>query len=266
MKRILGIFLGLYATVMVVACQNGNNNDDTVVQPPAQVGCPAGTYFNNGYCYTQQQQIVSTGSVGFNSEFGFGQENLRITSSGIYRLVLREAFAICDRDAYNSGLSSCDSYLNGYARFTIQAVSPDATALRLTMEVGPRSSYNYGWHNVSMPTGGQLATCGLTYILTGVCYTYATSGQMTIPRNPLALDMAVSPINASKGFEGRAYGAWGTVAQNKLFQLMVDTGKLADGFIDYRLSYNGQANGVFAEGRMLRCGGGTGATCGLTAW
>lgn len=264
MKRILGIFLGLYATVAVVACQN-RSNDEAVIQPQPQVGCPAGTYFNNGYCYNQQQQIVTTGSLGFNSEYGFGTQTLRITNSSIYRLFLREAFSICDRDGYNSGLSSCDAYANGYARFTVQAINPTSTTIRLTMEVGPRTSYN-GWYTVNMPTGGQMATCGLTYILTGVCMTYQTPGQMTVPRNPLALDMAISPINASKGFEGRSYGAWGTVSQNKLIQLQVDTGSLNDGYFDYRIAYNGQANGVFAEGRMLRCGGGTGATCGLTAW
>lgn len=264
MKKTVMIFISLYAAFAFVACQKSKKSGSSNTPAP-QVGCPAGTTFQNGYC-VNGNQIVGTGAAGFNSEYNFGRYSMTMSNQGVYKLFLKEAFSICDRDGYNSGLSGCDAYASGYSRLTLQAISPTSTTIRLTMEAVPQT-YNmyggfYGWYNVSLPTAGQAASCGLMYLMTGYCMTYYTTGQMSVPRNPLVLDMAVSPINSSQGFEARSYGAWGTVSQNKLVQFQVSQGKLSDNYFGFRLIYDGTRLGEFARGQMNRCGNTVGASCG----
>lgn len=260
MKHILWILLALSSSAMIVACSKGSDN--TVAPIDANMGCPSGSTFrSNGLCYNAYNQVVNTNATSFNSE-NYQQRTANVSNSNVYGMFLREVLAICDRDGYNSGISSCSNYQSGYFRLTLQAPNPSSNAARLTVEVGPANVSNY-WYNVSLPTGGQLASCLATSFIFGNCMTYATANQMQIGSPIKAFDMTVSLINNSQGFEGRSYGAAGTFSANSLIQFIVPSGKMQDGYFDYQLAYKGQSAGVFMTGRMIRC---SDTTCGMTAW
>lgn len=260
MKQALWIFLALYSAAAIVACGSNNNNESKVPDVAANVGCPAGTTLQMGYCVNQNGQPQNTGSLAFQAGTTNSQGTFRITNRATYEKLLQEGMAVCNQAAYNSGLSSCSNY--NYAMITMQAVNIQANAVRLTIEAWPVSSAN-GYYNVALPSWSQAATCALTSYFFGGCMMNPNQYQQQITRNPLPINMALSNINNSKGLEARGYGGAGTISQTKLIQLIIPTGKITDNYLDYQLAYNGQAGGVFATGRLVRCNN---ATCGLMGY
>lgn len=259
MKHAIWIFMALYTATMVVAC--GKNGSETPVSPAAQVGCPAGTIFQNGSCYYPNGSVAqNTTSTSFKSD-NFRDRTLNVYNGNTYTAFLRDGMAICDRAAYSYGSASCTDYRNGYAQVTLQSVNPASNTARLSVEVVPQSYTSYSNYWASLPSWQQGATCGVTWLVFGTCLMAPTAGQMQIARNPLTIDLVVSAINNSQGFEGRGYGAYGTISQTALIQFQVDQGKLTDGYFNYKLIYNGQAGGVFLTGRMTKCAD---ASCGVS--
>jgi hypothetical protein len=260
MKHAVWIFLALYSAAAIVAC-GGNNNENDVPDVAANVGCPAGTVLHLGYCVNQQTgQPVNTGSIAFQAGTYNSQGTLKITNRSTYEKLLQEGMAVCNQSAYNSGLSACSSF--NYAMITLQAVNTQMNAVRMTIEAWPTSSPN-GYYNVSLPSWSQFATCAVTSYFFGGCMMMPNQYQAQVTRNPLALNMALSNINNSQGLEARGYGGAGTISQTKLIQLIIPVGKLTDAYLDYQLAYNGQAGGIFATGRLVRCNN---ATCGLMGY
>lgn len=261
MKHAIWIFLAAYTAVMVVACSK--NGTDATVSPATQAGCPLGTTFSNGSCIGSNG-IVSTGYSGaaFKSD-NFRDQSMSMTSSTATTAFLRDGMAICDRGTYNYGSASCTDYRSGYAQVVLQSVNAASSTARLTIEVLPRSytSYSSYYYYASLPSAQQGLTCGISWLLTGMCMMTPTATQSQIARNPIQLDLVVSAINNSQGFEGRGYGGLGTISQTALIQFQVANGKLSDGYFDYKLIYNGQAGGVIMQGRMNRC---SDASCGTS--
>ena len=70
-----------------------------------------------------------------------------------------------------------------------------------------------------------------------------------VTRNPLSIDLVVSAINKSQGFEARGYGDTYTQANRSLIQFIVTNGKLEDQKMDFQLGFEGQ---VFATGTIYR--------------
>lgn len=266
MKHAIWIFLAAYTAVMVVAC--GKNGSDTAVIAN-NGGCPTNTVFSNGSCVNPTTGVVqNTGYAGaaFKSD-NFRDQSMSIVGSSATTAFLRDGMAICDRGTYNYGSASCTDYRSGYAQVVLQSVNTAGTAARLTVEVLPRSygSYGYGgyqsYYYASLPSAQQGLTCGISWLLTGMCMMYPTAQQTQIARNPLTLDLVISAINNSQGFEGRGYGGAGTISQTALIQFQVTNGKMTDGYFDYKLIYNGQAGGTVMQGRMNHCND---ASCGTS--
>lgn len=263
MKHAIWIFLATYTAVMVVAC--GKNGSDQTYTPAQNSGCGQ-YYFSNGNCVTANGQVVSTGYTGtsFKTD-NFRDRTLTVSNSNVYTTFLRDGMAICDRGTYNYGAASCTDYRNGYAQVVLQSVNASTNTARLTIEVVPQSAVSYSqygynsYYYASLPSGSQAISCGISMLLWGGCLMAPTAQQMQIARNPLAIDLVISAINNSQGFEGRGYGGAGTISQTALIQFQVDNGKLTDGFFNYKLSYNGQAGGTFMTGRMSKC---SDASCG----
>lgn len=220
MKLILSIFLGLYAAVMIVAC-GSSGNSNTVVDPYAAgyVYPPTNPYYP-GYDPNALSSAITFNATNYN------QATLQITNNAVFMRFLKEAMGICDRGWYNGGSASCTSYTNAYVLATFQAASTGANAARLTLQVVPRYQ--------STP-----------YFFT-IGYNYSAYYSI------LPLDMAVSVINNSQGIEARSYGGVMTMSANKLFQFIVENGKLEHSYMDFKLAYDGQAGGVFMTGRMNR--------------
>lgn len=251
MKYALWLFLALYGSVAIVACGKSNSGDNPpVAADPIQPNCPPNVPLST--CYHQ-----SGGPLAFSSD-NYQRRSITISNGSTYKQFLKEVMAICDRDGYNAGLTSCDSYVNGYMRVTMQVPNTNfnaqgvAPSADLVFEVGPSyNAYSYYW--MSLPTGGQLATCLGTYFLLGACMTYPTAGQMQMGSPVKKFQMAVSLVNNSQGFEGRFYGSNYTMSAIKLNQFMVNNGKMTDGYFDYQMSYNGVNGGIYMSGRMIRC-------------
>lgn len=266
MKHAIWIFLATYTAVMVVAC--GKNGSDATIAPAANGGCPTGSTFSNGSCVGLNGIVQNTGYTGssFKSD-NFKDQTMSVSSGSATTAFLRDGMAICDRGSYNYGSASCSDYVSGYAQVVLQSVNTAGTTARVTIEVLPRSygSYGYGgyssYYYASLPSAQQGLTCGISWVLSGMCLMVPTATQMQIARNPLSLDLVISAINNNKGFEGRGYGGYGTISQTALIQLQVPNGKLTDGFFDFKLIYNGQAGGTIMSGRMNHCAD---ASCGTS--
>lgn len=260
MKHAIWIFLATYTAVMVVACSKSSDSGGSSAAI-VNTGCPAGTTFINGACYNAQGQAVNGSGVAYKAD-NFRVGGVNISNSSVFTRFLGEALAICDQGAYNAGLAACSTFASGYVQVIFQSVNTANNTARITVEVQPRAM-NYGYYYVSTPTWGQAGTCGITMLLGMGCWMAPTANQMQYSRNPLSLDLVVSLINNSKGFEARnSAGAYGTLSGLKWIQLMVTNGKLGDNTLNYQLFYDGQAGGPtpMLSGTMSRCND---ASCGV---
>ncbi|MBX2987638.1 MAG: hypothetical protein KF802_07050 [Bdellovibrionaceae bacterium] len=262
MKHALWIFLGLYVSAMVVACGGGTNNISES-DGLSNAGCPSGSTFYMGYCMnTYGQPIAGYNGVAYQSATSnpYGYSNagqLTITNSSVYNQLLREGFGICDQASYSGGNTSCSSF--NYFMLSLQAPNVDSNTIRLTMETWPTNYNNYQYY-VNAPSWSQAGSCMFTSFFFGGCYMMPNQYQAQYYHsNIMPLNMVVSNINNSKGFEARSYGPSGTISQNKLIQFQVANGKFQDGYFDFQLVYGGQGN-IFATGRMVRCNT---VSCGL---
>ncbi len=222
MKNVLLMFFAVSSAAALVGCSSGSSSSGTA---DPNVGCPSGSSFSNGVCVNSIGQVVSSG-VGFVSN-NFNSGVLTITNQSLYQTFLKEALSICDQGSYNAGASACSSYANSAINITLQAMPSSPSSARLTIEVVPTGYTPYNF-SVNFGTGG-------------------------IAYDPLPLNLVVSQINNSQGLEGRANGAYGTIAANKLIQIFIPNQTLNSQYLDYQLAYNGSSGGVFATGRMLLC-------------
>lgn len=264
MKYAVLSMIAAYALIATVACSSKNSHSDG---DSSNLDCPSGTTFYMGYCVNGNGQTVNTGSVAFQSKVtsnSYGSPYstagaLSITNRNVYNQLLREGFGICDQGSYNGGSASCMNFTNFMV--SIQATHTEASSARVTLEAYP--TYNYGGSNywISTPSWQQAGTCALTSFFFGGCYMTPNQYQnQWYHSNVLPLNASHSITNENQGFEMRAYGATGTISQNKLIQLIVLNGSLKNQSFDYYLAYNGKAGGVFAQGKMVRCNT---PSCGL---
>lgn len=239
-----------------VACSNKKTEN---ASGDSNVGCPAGTTFQYGYCVYPDGNILQTGAVAYQARMQGNSGSMTITDWAVYQAFLREGFGICDQGSYNGGMSSCYNFTNFMV--SIQATHPEAAQARVTLEAYPQ--YNYGGTNywISTPSWQQAGSCLVTSFLLGGCYMTPNQYQnQWFHSNVMPLNMTHSITNQNKGFEMRSYGPTGTISQNKLIQLIVLEGSLKSGSFDFVLAYNGKASGIFARGKMVRC---TTPSCGL---
>ncbi len=181
----------------------------------------------------------NTNDAGYLTD-NFQYRNITITNGTAYKSFMQKALGVCDRSANTGGIYSCDSWLNSYFRLIVQATSSVSTQLRAIFMVYPQTN-PYGWYGYQLPSWDQF--------FMGVMG-FPVPTQIGAVRNPLALDMTVSLINQSQGFEARAYGAYDTLANKSLIQVQVMNGKVFDSTLPVVVSFEGQQ---FASGTLLRC-------------
>lgn len=241
------ITLGLSAislSVLLVACGE-NKQTNTAANPYAtNNGCPTGTYYSNGFCYNQNGTQWNGYQNGFVSSINFVSDNFRyknyqVTNSGVYREFIKKAMQTCDQAHSSGGIYSCDSWTIGDFQLNVQVAATQASTLRATFAAYPKTN-SYYWYGYSLPSASDFF-----YGYFGFPVYTAT----IVTKNPLPLDMTVSIINDSKGFEARAYGDQWTAANRSLIQLQVLEGKLEQSAFDYQLGFEGK---IFAKGRLQR--------------
>lgn len=239
---ILGLSTAAMALVLISCGQNKTNSP---TNPYANNnGCPAGTYFSNGFCYNQNgtpwngYQNGYTSSINFVSD-NFTYKNFKLSNSGVYKEFIRKAMQTCDQAANSGGIYSCDSWATGQFQLNVQVTSTQTSTLRATFAAYPQTS-SYYWYGYTLPSAKDFF-----YGMFG----FPVYQAQLVVKNPLPLDMTVSIINDSKGFEARAYGDQWTMANRSLIQLQVFNGKLEQTAFDYQLGFEGK---VFATGRLQK--------------
>ncbi|MCX7978044.1 MAG: hypothetical protein N2578_03485 [Bdellovibrionaceae bacterium] len=251
MRKLILSGVGIALSALVTAC--GSSSSTTAGGGgPVPLVCPPGTVATNLGCVNQNGQVVQAGAEsGFRTHKSWGDQTMNIVNSEAYKQFLREVMGVCDRSSGPSyGLANCNSFVNGYAGMVLQFSNSHPNKVRMTFGVQPSTSL-YGWYTATLPTAGNAISCAATTILLGMCIMLPDAAQMRAYYNPLPLNMDVSPINNSQGFEARANGPQSSYAYNKLIQVIINNGRVAtDLYFNYQLAYNGT---VFATGTLLKC-------------
>ncbi len=242
------LILGLSAvSLMLSGCGKSNDNNNSPTQVAVQ-SCTTGYYWTGTACYP-----ITGGTTTFANQNGFyadnysGTSSLQVVNGAQMKEFFKLAMGVCDRAAYNYGQSSCDSYLAGSLDVIIQFPSAKSNTLRATIIAQPK--YNqYANYQATLPSG---------WGLVGIALGAATGIYIPDPkqyngayRNPLTLDMAVSAINNSTGFEARGYGDYWTGYNRTLLAIQVPQGKTEDNSLNFNFQIQGQ---TAAQGTFSRC-------------
>jgi hypothetical protein len=232
------------ALVLISCGENKSQNTPTANPYANNNGCPTGTYYSNGFCYNQNGTQWNGYQNGFTSSINFVSDNFRYKSfslkdAGVYRTFIKKAMQTCDQANSSGGIYSCDSWAVGDFQLNVQVAATQSTNLRATFAAYPKTN-TYSWYGYSLPSA--------TDFFYGM-FGFPVFQAQYVVKNPLPLDMVVSVINDSKGFEARAYGDQWTAANRSLIQLQVLNGKLEQTAFDYQLGFEGK---IFATGRLQR--------------
>ncbi len=255
MKNLAWIVGALLLTTVFFGCNDKGNNQQApppqVVVQPAQQICPVGQYYSNGSCYSQSGYV---GNAAFNLTRGFYADNYsgtsRITVVNATKMkdLFKYGMGVCNLASNNYGQANCDSYVNGSLDIIIQFPQSGAANTIIATFIAQPKYDPYFNYSAQLPSGRGLVGIALGYT-TGVWLpdpTYYTGAQ----RNPLQVQMVVSQINNSAGFEARGYGDYWTGLNTTVLAIQVPQGKTEDA----NLNFNFQVQGVTAaQGVMSRC-------------
>lgn len=245
LQKLLLSLSSLAILAALSSCGGSNNSSSNYNQ-----ACGAGYVYVNNMCYPVNGQGPGT-NPNFNYTTGFYADNysgtsaLRVVNGGQMKQFFKLGMGICDRAASNYGLASCDAYVGGYMDMTIRFSQQNS--MLATFIARPR--YNpYGNYQAQIPSGWGMLGAALG-MATGV-YLPDPKAYYGAYRNPLQLEMAVSAINNSAGFEARGYGDYWSGMNRTLLAIQVPQGKTEQGGFNFNFLVQGQAA---AQGTMTRC-------------
>lgn len=247
------------AISLLSSCGGQNSSGSAGQQVVTTQACAAGYYYYGNQCYP-----IGSGGTGINPTYNYtngfysdnhsGTTTLRIVNGARMKQFFKFGMGVCDRAAYNYGQASCDSYVGGSIDMIIQFPNNANSSLLATFIARPR--YNpYGNYSAQMPSGWGLLGIALG-TMSGVYFPDPQSYNGAY-RNPLQLEMAVSAINNSAGFEARGYGDYWTGANTTLLAIQVPQGKVEDNQFNFNFLVAGQ---IAAQGSMRKC---STMNCGL---
>jgi len=253
----LKLMLGLaVVSVMLLGCDK-KNDDNTIVQTPT---CGVGQYYSNGGCYNQggyTGPALTNFTTGFYADNYSGTSQIRVVNSAKMKELFKYGMGVCDRAANNYGQANCDSYISGsmdiIIQFPMTGSAVSSNSLLATFIAQPRynSYFNY---QAQLPSGWGVLGAAIGWA-TGIYlpdpqyYTGAT-------RNPLQLQMVVSAINNSAGFEARGYGDYWTGLNTTVLAIQVPQGKVESSSFNFNLQVQGTtaAQGTMSRCRTINCG------------
>jgi hypothetical protein len=252
-KFILG--LTAVATIFVGCGKNNDTNNNQANNNNGYInnngGCRFGDTYNpsNGLCYPNGQ---GTYGNGFYADNYSGTSTLRVVNGAQMKEFFKQAMGVCDRAAYNYGQASCDAYVGGSMDMIIQFPNAGVSSLLATIIAQPK--YNpYANYQATLPSGWGLL--GIALGATTGIYLPDPKQYNGAYRNPLQLEMVVSAINNSTGFEARGYGDYWTGYNRTLLAIQVPTGKIEDNNFNFNFQIQGQtaAQGTFTRCRTQNC-------------
>ena len=257
MKNLAWISGVLLAVTVLFGCADNKNDSAPVIVQPAPV-CPSGQYYSNGGCYSQQGFVGQAGAVlnrGFYADNYSGTSRITVVNASKMKELFKYGMGVCDRAANNYGQANCDSYLAGSLDIIIQFPQGGAANTMMATFIAQPKYNPYYNYQAQLPSGWGLVGAALGYT-TGIWLpdrNYYTGAQ----RNPLQVQMVVSSINNSAGFEARGYGDYWTGLSTTVLAIQVPQGKTEDNSFTFNFLVQGTAA---AQGVMTRC---QTANCGL---
>ncbi len=250
MKNLAWIFgLLLIGMIYIVGC--GSNKAENVT--PVSAACPIGSYYSGGNCYGATgvpQQAAFAYNTGFYADNYSGTSRITVTNASKMKELFKFGMGVCDRgdrNYQNIGQSNCDAYINGSLDIVIQFAPGDTNNMLATFIAKPKVNQGFNFSG-QLPSGWGLLGAALGYT-TGVWLPDPSYYQGAY-RNPLQLQMVVSAINNSAGFESRGYGDYWTGLNRTLFAIQVPQGKAEDFTFNFNFLIGGT---TAAQGVMRRC-------------
>ena len=248
MKNLMWITGLLFLSVAFTGC--GSKKNDT--NAPVNLACPVGQYYSNGRCYGGTG-VVGNSQINFNKGFYAdnysGTTRITVVNSLKMKDLFKFGMGVCDRAGGNIGQANCDSYLAGSLDIVIQFPQGGAAnTMMATFIARPKYNANYNYTG-QYPTSTEGIFGAILGVTTGIWLPdpqYYTGAY----RNPLQLQMVVSAINNSAGFEARGYGDYWTGLNTTVLAIQVPQGKVEDNTFNFNLNVQGTAA---AQGTMSRC-------------
>jgi hypothetical protein len=249
MKNLIWVFAILTVGMLYLAgC--GNNKNDNV---PINTACPVNQYYSTGNCYGAGgviQPAAYSLNAGFYADNHSGTSRITFTNSAKMKDLFKFGMGVCDRgnsNYQNLGQSNCEYYLTGSMDIIIQFAQGNTNNMIATFVAQPRVNQGLNFYG-QLPSGAGLLGAALGYA-TGL-WLPDPSYYQGAQRNPLQLQMVVSSINNSAGFEARGYGDYWTGLNRTLLTIQVPKGKVEDTNFNFNLMVGGT---TAAQGIMNRC-------------
>lgn len=253
MKKLLNSFILLASAtavaLLLIGCGKGNDNGNTSVSQ----ACSTGYYFYNNTCVP----IGGGGGVpqtpgflytnGFYADNYSGTTTLKVTNVAKMEEFFQQGMGVCNRAGKNYGTANCSAYSSGYTDIIIQFPNISSSTLLATFIAQPRSNgyYTYG---AQLPSGQGLLGLALGWT-TGI-FLPDTKAYYGALKNPLQLEMQVSAINNSTGFQAQGYGDFWTGYNRTLIAIQVPKGKVEDQSFNFNFMVQNQ---TAVQGTMTRC-------------
>ena len=252
MKKLLNSFILLASAtavaLLLIGCGKGNDNGNTTVTQ----ACSTGYYFYNNTC-------VPIGGGGIPVQPGFlytngfyadnysGTTSLKVTNVAKMEEFLQQGMGVCNRAGKNYGTAACSSYSAGYTDIIIQFPNTSSNTLLATIIAHPRSN-GYSTYGAQLPSGQGLLGLALGWT-TGI-FLPDPKAYYGALKNPLQLEMQVSAINNSTGFQAQGYGDFWTGYNRTLIAVQVPKGKVEDQSFNFNFMVQNQ---TAVQGTMTRC-------------
>lgn len=250
MKNLFWSSLFVAAGLMLTGCGPKNQSNGNVgATASANAICPAGYWYSNGQCYNGNSSQGATGypTNGFYADNYSGTTTLSITDPNKIKDLFKLGMGVCDRAANNYGQANCDSYVMGYHDIIIQLPSSTSGTAIATIIARPRQDPYFNFYG-QFPNAQGLLGLALGWI-TGIqipdqSYYYGAT------RNPLQIQMAVSPTNNNQGFQASGYTDAATGLTQTVISIRVENGNVNQSSLTYKLMLG---NTPVAQGTMRRC-------------
>lgn len=231
------LFCATALVVLAAACGKSGSGDSAPAGPAVvPTGIPS--YVRVGF-FAQNRKMTE--------QSGWSDMGSSYVIEGAMNNVLKTAMRTCDRQKYNGGTVSCQSYMNGPQDIMIFMNGSQANQVQMVLRAAP----DYSCSNPLLCSSYWYSLPSFEQMILGV-FGFNTFNNSYI-YNPMKLNMTVWPINDSRGFELRGYAPGQDLYYNSgglLFQFQVAEGKFEDLAWNFRLIFNGD---VVSSGRMVRC-------------
>lgn len=253
MKKLLNSLILLASAtavaLLLIGCGKGNDNGNTTVTQ----ACSTGYYFYNNTCVPigggggtpiQPGYLYTNG---FYADNYSGTTTLKVTNVVKMEEFLKQGMGVCNRAGLNYGSATCSAYSSGYTDIIIQFPNTTTNTLLATFIAQPR---NNGYFNYSaqLPSGRGLLGLALGWT-TGI-FLPDTKAYYGALKNPLQLELQVSAINNSTGFQAQGYGDFWTGYNRTLIAIQVPKGKVEDQSFNFNFMVQNQ---TAVQGTMTRC-------------